>query len=362
MKRINLALQGGGAHGAFTWGVLDRLLEDDRLDFGWISGTSAGAVNAAAFASGLVRGGRGGARDTLNQVWTSVERAGVPDFLRLLPFFGGLARAASMPDMSSVLSPYDFNPLDFNPLRRLLLQHIDFDRIRAEPGPELLIAATEVSTGRRHLFRRRDLTVEMVLASACLPTLHQAIEIDGRAYWDGGFSANPDLLTLAGDSPVQDTLIIQLNPLERASVPKSAREIADQVNTITFNQPLLRDVELIVSAQDQSSGWMRGSATRERRLARARFHLIEAGRFTVNLSAETKMKPERGLFDYLFSSGRLEAGRWLERHRGDIGRRSTVDLAGKYLNRAPAQGGGASPETHGEPGRPTAGPVDGSAG
>jgi len=246
-QRINLALQGGGAHGAFTWGVLDELLQDESLSFGWVSGTSAGAVNAAALASGLAAG-RAEARATLRRVWEAVEIAGVPDLLRYNPFLLGFSRAAPISG-ASLFSPYDLNPLGFDPLRKLLNDHIDFERVRSSAPVELLIAATEVATGRAHLFRRGELTVEAVLASACLPTLHHAVVIGGRAYWDGGFSANPDLLTLATESSVADTLIVQLNPLQQRGLPRSASEIADRVNTITFNQPLLRDVAAIVSAK-----------------------------------------------------------------------------------------------------------------
>jgi NTE family protein len=351
-KKLNLALQGGGAHGAFTWGVLDRLLEEDRIAIGWVSGTSAGAVNAAALASGLATGGAAKARETLAAVWGAVEKAGLPDFMRLMPFMAGFARAAPLPDITAVLSPYEFNPLDINPLRRLLAGHIAFDEIRAREGPELLIAATDASTGRPRLFRRRELTVDMVLASACLPTIHHAVEIEGRAYWDGGFSANPDLLTLASQSPVKDTLLVQLNPLERHAVPKTARQIAAQVNTITFNQPLLRDVELIVAAREEQGGLFNRSSGRGRRLAHARFHLIEAGRFTSKLAADSKLKPERGLFEYLFSSGRMEAARFLERHGRDVGRRSSVDLRARFLDDRPiSQTQPSLADSDGEPGR-----------
>ncbi len=325
-RRLNLALQGGGAHGAFTWGVLDALLGDESISLGWISATSAGAVNAAALASGLAGGGAQQARDTLKQVWDAVETAGVPDLLRLNPLLFGLSRAAT-----KLLSPYDFNPLGFDPLRRLLETHIDFERIREASPVELLIAATDVATGRARLFRRAELTVEAVLASACLPTLHHAVVIADRAYWDGGFSANPDLLTLANDSPVEDTLIVQLNPLVHAGVPRGSREIADRVNVITFNQPLLRDVEAIVAAQASPSGWLSGRKDRTARLKRHRFHLIEAGRYTSGLSGDSKIKPDKGLLSYLHGAGRIEAQKWLGRHRADIGQRSTVDLKARYL-------------------------------
>jgi NTE family protein len=339
-KPINLALQGGGAHGAFTWGVLDRLLEDEGLPLGWVSGTSAGAVNAVAMASGLATGGRAEARATLKRVWDAVETAGVSDLARINPFLYGLTKGSGLSQMGSILSPYDFNPLGFDPLRKLLQAHIDFERLRADKtaGMELLIAATDIGTGRARLFRRAELTVECVLASACLPQLHHAVEIDGRAYWDGGFSANPDVVTLATESSAGDTIIVQLNPLERPTAPRTARDIAGQVNAITFNQPLLRDIDLIVTAQEEHRGrggflGLRRPKGRLARLAIHRFHVIDAGRHTSSLSAESKATPERAMLDQLFRAGRTEAARWLEKHRGDIGRRQTADLRQRYLER-----------------------------
>jgi NTE family protein len=331
-RRINLALQGGGAHGAFTWGVLDSLLQDKDIEFGWVSATSAGAVNAVALAAGLAAGGREAAQDTLRRVWDAVEQAGVPDLLRLNPFLFGLTRVAPIASMSSLLSPYDFNPLGFDPLRQLLTTHIDFDKLRSSSPVELLIAATDVETGRARLFRRHELTVEAVLASACLPTLHHAVLIDGRAYWDGGFSANPDLVTLAAESPVEDTLIVELNEVVSNRAPTSAREIEGRVNTITFNQPLLRDVELIVEAQDAPLNWFGGRNGRLWRLKRHRFHLIETRRYTVGLRVESKMTPDKGLLTYLHGAGRMEAHKWLERCRKSIGRGPTVDLRERFLS------------------------------
>ena len=341
-RRINLALQGGGAHGAFTWGVLDRLLEDEGLAIGWVSGTSAGAVNAIALASGLAVGGPGKsgreeARATLRRVWDAVETAAVPDLARLNPFLYGLTKASGMGQMGSMMSPYDFNPLGFDPLRRLLEANIDFARVRADKGSgiELLIAATDVGTGRSRLFRRTEMSVDAVLASACLPQIHHAVEIDGRAYWDGGYSANPDVLTLAGESPVEDTLIVQLNPLERPSSPRTARDIAAHVNTITFNQPLSRDMEVIVAAQAEIGGgsWFRPARGRLALIGRHRFHLIDAGRYTAALSADSKGTPEKAMLAHLFRAGRTETSRWLEHQGQHIGRRQTVDLRQHYLER-----------------------------
>jgi NTE family protein len=346
-QRLNLALEGGGAHGAFTWGVLDRLLEDETLDIGWISATSAGSVNAVAVAAGLAESGRAGARAKLKAVWEAVAKAGVPDLLRLYPLLAGISRSNAMAQVATLFSPYDFNPLGFDPFRKLLEAHIDFAVLRTTPGPELLIAATDVATGRPRLFRRREITVQSVLASACLPTIHHAVTIDGQAYWDGGFSANPDLLTLARESPVADTLIVQLNAMDHRSVPTTTREIAARINQITFNQPMLRDVEVIETVRALTSRWSRFNNGPETRLARHRFHLIDAGRFTSSLAPESKGKPDLELLTYLHGAGRSETEKWLARHRRSVGWRATVDLRKHFLidrpTSAPAASDGRSP-------------------
>ena len=331
-QRLNLALEGGGAHGAFTWGVLDRLLEDETLDVAWMSATSAGAVNAVAVAAGLAESGRAGARTKLRQVWEAVAKAGLPDLLRLNPLLAGISRSHAMAQMATLFSPYDFNPLGFDPFRKLLVAHIDFSLLRTTPGPELLIAATDVTTGRPRLFRRREITVESVLASACLPTIHHAVSIDGQAYWDGGFSANPDLLTLARESPVADTLIVKLNPLETKGVPTSARDITARINQLTFAQPILRDIEVIETVRSLASRWSRFKSAADTRLARHRFHLIDAGRFTSSLAPDSKGKPDIELLTYLHSAGRSETEKWMVRSRRSIGRRASVDLRKHFLS------------------------------
>lgn len=329
--KLNLALQGGGAHGAFTWGVLDRLLEERRFEFGWISATSAGAVNAVALVAGLLEGGRDGARTKLNTVWAAVSGAGVPDLIRFNPFFRGLSRSAPMAQMASLWSPYDFNPLGFDPLRQLLNQHIDFKALRETPGPELLIAATDVATGRARLFRRSEITVEAVLASACLPTLHHAVEIDGSAYWDGGFSANPDIVTLASESPVSDTLLVKLNPQEKSGVPMGVREIGAHISRMAFNAPLIRDVELIEAMRAASTGnWLSPKGPAQAAI-KHRFHLIDAGPYTAELSDDSKMKPEVELLTHLRTAGRSETQVWINTHGQSVGKTATADLAQQIL-------------------------------
>lgn len=327
---INLALQGGGAHGAFTWGVLDRLLEEESIGIGWISAASAGAINATALASGLADGGRGAAREKLHAMWERVYRAGVPDLLRINPFLSNLGSAPAIAHVANLWSPYDFNPLGFDPLRQLLSETIDFEMLRKAAPVELLVAATDIATGKARLFRSHELTIESVLASACLPTLHHAVEIEGRAYWDGGFSANPDLVTLAGESPVQDTLIVQLNPIVKSGLPTGVREIADHVNWLTFNAPLVRDIEIIETARE--TGGYLNRFGRLGRLVRHRFHLVEAGSYTASLGPDSKLKPSWDTFMYLHKAGRAETSRWLDLHRADIGTRSSVDLRARFLD------------------------------
>jgi NTE family protein len=323
---INLALQGGGAHGAFTWGVLDGLLEEPNIEFGWVSGTSAGAVNAIAFACGLAMGDRKIARAKLKSVWTAIEKAQPPDLTSINPFM-----SKALASMASMVSPYDFNPLGYDPLRKLLSDEIDFDLVRAKSPVELLITATDVATGRPRVFRLQEMKVEAILASACLPTVHHAVEIDGKAYWDGGFSANPDLITLASESPVEDTLIVVLNHAVRPKAPKSAAEIAAPISEITFNQPFLRDVELIATARGTRFGWFGDPGGSIARLRRHRFHVIETGRHTANLATITKMKPDAELLSYLFGAGRTEAAKWIGRCRSAVGKRDTAELEARYL-------------------------------
>lgn len=332
-RKLNLALQGGGAHGAFTWGVLDQLLHDDQIELSWISGTSAGAINAIAVAHGLATGGRQTARDTLEAIWSAVEQAGVPDLMDLNPFLSSLARVGAMANLNGVFSPYNFNPLGFDPLRKILVQHIDFDAIRANASVNVMVAATDVATGRARLFRGDDLTIEAVLASACLPTLHHAVMIDGRAYWDGGFSANPDLLSLASHSPVGDTMLVLLNPLSAPGVPRSAASIEDRANTITFNQPLLRDIDTVLRAKEMQSGWFAPRRTPLARLKAHRFHLIEAGRHTAQLGVDSKARPDREVLRQLYHGGLIEAERWISAHKLEIGHRATVSLRKHFIER-----------------------------
>ena len=336
-SKLNLALQGGGAHGAFTWGALDRLLEADHFRFDTVSATSAGAVNAVAMLSGLVTGGPLSARQTLRRVWEAIVKSAPPDFDMLSPLLASLGKiepfgAPSMAQIAGLVSPYTFNPFDFNPLRKLLAELIDFDGIARHGKVELLIAATDASTGRARLFTRKELTVDVVLASACLPMLYKAVKIGDSSYWDGGFSANPDLLTLARDSRAHDTLVVLLTPSTRDQVPTQTVDILSQINRITFNQPLLRDVREIQSIRQAMAGPQSILVSRERkRVAQHRFHLIEAGTYTATLPEITRLRADRATTDKLFEAGVRETEGWLARHASSVGTRETADLAMRLL-------------------------------
>ena len=335
--KLNLALQGGGAHGAFTWGVLERLLACDRFRFDTISATSAGAINAVAVASGMVEGGPDAARAKLAAIWTAIVAAAPPDIAKLNPLLASLGKmeafgAPSMNQIASLVSPYTFNPYDFNPLKKLLAELIDFDSIVKHGKIGLLIAATDASTGRARLFRREELTVDVVLASACLPMLYKAVKIGDSSYWDGGFSANPDLVTLAREAKVHDTLIVLLNPTSRDKVPTQTVDILSQINRITFSQPLLRDVREILSIRQAMAGPQSMLVSRERkRVALHRFHMIEAGAYVAALPEISKMRADKDVTAQLFEAGAREADGWMARHAAEVGKRESVDLAMRLL-------------------------------
>jgi NTE family protein len=337
--RVDLALQGGGSHGAFTWGVLDRLLQDETLEFGGISGTSAGAMNAVAVAAGLMEGGRLGARATLRRFWTRVGEltpfmpapnpwAPPAAWLPLMPWasawqdlWGAVLRSAS---------PYVLNPLNLNPLRGILQDTVDFERVRHCHKMALFIAATRVRTGELHLFRQDQLTADMVLASACLPLLFQAVHIGDEAYWDGGYAGNPSLLPLVADSASDDLLLVQINPSERAEVPKSAGDILERTSEITFNASLLKELRQITLLRDLAdlvpSSAASPVAALALRLRRLRLHRVDGGTALAHLGADTKTNTSPAFLAQLFDLGQQTADQWLHKHRRDLGRRGSYSV------------------------------------
>jgi NTE family protein len=324
---IDLALQGGGSHGAFTWGVLDRLLEETWLDVVAISGTSAGAMNAAVLADGWTAGGAKGAREALDQYWHRVSRAAAFSPLQRSPLDRLMGRwtldtspAYVFTDlMSRLFSPYDL-PVDYNPLRKVLAESIDFERL-ARSEIKLFITATRVRTGRGRIFRNAEITADVLLASACLPTMFRAIEIDGEPYWDGGFAGNPTITPLVRESGAYDTILVQINPTEIPEDPRTAAEILNRLNEISFNSPLMKELRMIAllrQAADPGSG--EGA-----RWARMRMHRIKSD-ILIKFGASSKLNAEWEFVSMLRAEGRLAASEFLERHGEDIGRRTTADL------------------------------------
>ncbi|MGY3546471.1 NTE family protein [Bradyrhizobium sp. USDA 4472] len=325
---IDLALQGGGSHGAFSWGVLDRLLEEKWLTIAAISGTSAGAMNAAVLADGWTAGGAEGARDALAQYWRRVSRAAAFSPLQRSPLDRLMGRWTLdtspfyvLTDlMSRVLSPYDLNPMGYNPLRAVLAESIDFGRLAHSPIL-LFITATRVRTGRGRVFRNAEITADVLLASACLPTMFRAIEIDGEPYWDGGFAGNPTITPLVRESDAHDTILVQINPTERLEPPRTAAEILNRLNEISFNSPLMKELRMIAllrQAADPGSG--EGA-----RWAKMRTHRIKSD-MLAKFGASSKLNAEWEFVSMLRAEGRMAAEAFLVEHGADIGRRSTADL------------------------------------
>ncbi|MBL8483817.1 MAG: patatin-like phospholipase family protein [Rhodocyclaceae bacterium] len=326
--RTCLALQGGGAHGAFTWGVLDRLLEVGRLDIEAISGTSAGAVNAVALADGMAAGGPEAAREALDQMWRGVADSAPAEFFSgTEPQDAGVNPAVKwMLAWTQVLSPYELNPLKNDPLLDLLHQRIDFERLRRASGIKLYLAATEVSTGGLRLFETHELTAEMVRASTCLPTLHHAVEIDGKAYWDGGYVANPALHPLIYDCSARDLLIVLLSPLARAELPRSAQTIRERILEVSFGANLVREMRDLAHARAYARGGLFRLGRLERRLNALRFHMLEESAFMAQLGPDSKLVAHLPFLLALRDRGRACASAWLARHGGALGKYSSVEL------------------------------------
>lgn len=328
-QRISLALQGGGAHGAFTWGVLDALLESGRLRVDGISGTSAGAMNAVALAHGLLQGGHSGARDALDAFWTAVA-ASVPFEMATLSADG--QRVALTPPVwwmrqwADLLAPEQLNPFDANPLRDVLQSQVDFAALRRHSPVRLFIAATHALTGQLRLFREHELDAEAVLASACLPALHRPVSIDGHPHWDGGYAANPAVWPLVQHASARDVLLVLLSPLQHPHMPVTAHDIRLRSAELAFSGAFLREMRLLSTLRQQArQRWIRWSPL-ERRLARTRFHVLEASDALVALGTGSKLAASMAVFQHLKTLGRAHAQDWLMRHGHALGRRDTVDL------------------------------------
>jgi NTE family protein len=331
-KVLNLALQGGGSHGAFTWGVLDRLLEEERLSFEGITATSAGAVNAVVLADGLAAGGRKEARNALRRYWKKVSDAATSGIFRPSPLDRanpdfGLEHSPGYRFMESLTyfaSPYQMNPLNFNPLKDLLAEAIDFKRVREQQAVKLFLSATDVETAKVKIFEGKNIAVEHVLASACLPLMMQAVEIDGHHYWDGSFTGNPAIFPLLFNCESPDILMVHITPADRPGVPTTSPSIMNRMQEISFNTSLIREMRTIAYLTGLiDSGRFEGK--------RMLMHLIEAEDLIRKLSWSSRLNGDWKFLTYLHEMGRARADTWLAANFDRVGVGSTVDLYAKYF-------------------------------
>ncbi len=332
-KHINLALQGGGAHGAFTWGVLDYFLEDTRLEIDAVSGTSAGAMNAVALADGMLEGGREGARMQLENFWRAISNDAKLSPIQRSAFdkFLGIWSLDNSPGLiwlemlQNFLSPYNTNPANINPIKDLLNREINFENVQKNSKIKIFIAATNVRTGKIKVFDQTRLDADRVMASACLPSVYQAIEIDGESYWDGGYMGNPALFPFykgTSAKEILDILVVQINPIERKQVPRTSREIQDRINEITFNASLLREFRAI----EFVSRLIEDGKLSNSEYSKINIHRISALEEIPGLTASSKLNAEWDFFVYLRDHGRHAARLWLDENFDTIGKRSTIDL------------------------------------
>src|SRR5690349_1005555 len=338
IKRINLALQGGGSHGAFTWGVLDALIEDGRLAIAAVSGTSAGAINAAILLQGWAKGGPDGTRKALADFWNELGTMAVASPIRRTPLdqLQGNWNLDSSPAalwadvIQRTLSPWQRNPLNFDPLRDLLRRHFDAEAVRDCKEIKAFVAATNVETGKVRIFKRDELSIDALLASACLPNVHDAVVIDGVPYWDGGYRGNPPIWPFIYESDSHDVVIVELDPAVRKGVPRSNAEIADRLNEITFGGALMAEMRAIAFVQNLIR---QGVITGEfgTRLRMMLIHSINDDAALAPLGAVSKFNIEPAFLEHLFQLGRAAATRWLASTFDSVGVKTSIDIAARFL-------------------------------
>jgi NTE family protein len=335
-KTIALALQGGGMHGAFAWGVLDRLLEDGRLEIEGVSATSAGAMNAVVLAYGLLKGDSENARQALHDFWRAVAQSaesyspfGKMPWLKGTHTFGlDHSPIHLLADIIlRILSPYQFNPHNVNPLRTILEQHVDFAAVRSHCPIQLYLCATNVETGKIHIFSGEDIGIEAVLASACLPTLFQAVEINGEHYWDGGYAGNPAIFPLVYHCRTHDVVIVHINPIVRPGVPIKAADILNRINEVSFNSSLMREMRAIAFVTTLIQQGKVGRDDMKEML----IHSIRSDQTMAALGVSSKYNTDWDFLCSLRDKGRTEAGAWLEENYHHIGQRSSVDIRKEFL-------------------------------
>jgi NTE family protein len=336
-KKINLALQGGGAHGAYTWGVLDRLLEEEDLIIDSISGTSAGAMNGAIMAYGYRHGGRKAAKEKLEAFWHRVSQmaafANPVQQTQLERFTEGWNIDDSFSyqwfDMlTRMFSPYQLNPLNLNPMRTLLAELIDWDKFNEGGDMHLFVTATCVRTGQPRVFKCHEINEDVLLASACIPFYFQSVVIEGEAYWDGGYMGNPSIWPLIYSSHVGDVLLVQINPIVRSGLPKTAHEIVNRMNEITFNSSLIAEMRAI----NFVSRLVRDNHLDTKKYRDVRMHLIPAPDDALGLNASSKVNTDWAFLQFLRDTGRKVAEQWLVTCKADVGVKSTVDIEEAFLN------------------------------
>jgi NTE family protein len=341
--RINLALQGGGSHGAFTWGVLDALLEDGRIDIEGVSGTSAGAMNAVVLAHGYAqdrKDPREGAREALGNFWKGIVSMGALNQLQRAPFdllFGRINGENSPAKLwtdamqrfwGSTVSPYQSNPFDINPLKKFLEKQVDFERFARMKVPKVFVVATCVQTGKAEVFSGKRLTADAVMASACLPMVFQAVEIEGRHFWDGGYSGNPAIHPLIYKCESRDVVLVQINPIKREKLPETARTIMDRINEITFNAGLIAEMRAI----DFVKRLLADGKLDPARYKDVLMHRIDGGETLEAFGASTKLSTDAGFIETLFELGRSCTKTWLPKTRGALGNTSSINIAKDYLD------------------------------
>lgn len=334
-KKVALALQGGGAHGAFTWGVVEELLLDGRFEIEGLTGTSAGAMNAVAAAQGIIKGGNKGGVEALAQFWNNVsdysKGKGVsPEGLD--KFYGNFTMHNSpsflfFDFLTRVFSPYQLNPSDVNPLREVVQDFFDFDLLHKNPYPGVFICATQVATGKIRMFHNKDLSTDALMASACLPFLFKSVRIDGEYFWDGGYIGNPVLFPLIDNCSTADIIVVQLNPTHRAELPTEATAIFDRMNEITCNSTLLREMRAIKFITDLIDS---GKVV-DKSLKRLHMHLINSEDTFSNLGFSSKLNTTKEFLEYLRLKGKMTARKWIEENYEQVGKASTVDMQDYYV-------------------------------
>ena len=336
-KKINLALQGGGAHGAFAWGVLDKFLEDGRVEIEGISGTSAGSMNAVVFASGMIKGPQG-ARDALHDFWKAISDAGEKySMVKLNPIEKMMGKKIEESMLNQFFkmvihnfSPYELNPHDFNPLKEVLEASVDFDELRKHSKTKLFIATTNVRSGKARVFDSSEMSSDVILASACLPFLFKAVNIDGENYWDGGYMGNPVLYPLIYNTTSSDIVIVHINPIERNNLPKTADEIANRVNEISFNTSLIKELRAIHFVQNMLSKNMLKDEYKKN-FKNVLMHSIRADSVLSDLSVSSKLYSDWKFLEDLRDRGRAYAANWLKHNFKHLNVESSVDLAKEFL-------------------------------